>query len=618
MFIADLHIHSRFSRACSKDCDIEHLSWWARRKGLSVLGTGDFTHPAWAAELKDTLVEAEPGLFRVRPELEQRLDRDTPASCTGTVRFMLSVDDSSTSVNPSGSLATMQQTREDTMTQVRDQQRSTADTSAVATSVGILYRVSSDGQDEENQVPELEAHCDDKGYRINRRYPLHDKSAYHGDHAPDLEKILKDVSNGIIKVVVMVHSSRLDRRDPDEAEFYHLSIRQAGGSLESVREPLFGKSDISGRVVTMLAQYANHQYSETLSGHIRAGHNRVRANRANGTGLLGRAPFGYEIEGVKYHKVLVPSAIGLKYIPEIYNRIIKGDSLATVAKWLNSENVPTGCKINKSGEPTKGWTASTVRQIIRNTVYKGQMRDSNHDVVGTCEAIITAVVFRQASERLDNFPKRGPENIANKLLLVSHLFCVKCKSPMYKSQAAPTRIYYRCWGEKHCCMIRASVLDTLVDEAIAADHNPVLEFRLIPGKNYDDDLDLIKAQIKALASDVDADDYDERHAALMAERKRLKDLDTMPDEWREEPTGETYGAKWKSADFAGKRAILNDVKVYAGKNERNEAYAIIEITGKLGVIRQLVAGNPPGPTLLERAQAKGLDKLVDADADVDG
>jgi DNA helicase II / ATP-dependent DNA helicase PcrA len=92
MFTADLHIHSRFSRACSKDCDIEHLSWWARRKGLTVLGTGDFTHPAWAAELKDTLVEAEPGLFRVRPELEQRLDRETPASCAGTVRFMLSVE----------------------------------------------------------------------------------------------------------------------------------------------------------------------------------------------------------------------------------------------------------------------------------------------------------------------------------------------------------------------------------------------------------------------------------------------------------------------------------------------------------------------------------------------
>ena len=92
MFHADLHIHSRFSRACSKDCDIEHLSWWALRKGLTVLGTGDFTHPAWAAELKDTLVPAEPGLFRVRPELERRLLRDSPATCAGPVRFMLSVE----------------------------------------------------------------------------------------------------------------------------------------------------------------------------------------------------------------------------------------------------------------------------------------------------------------------------------------------------------------------------------------------------------------------------------------------------------------------------------------------------------------------------------------------
>jgi DNA helicase II / ATP-dependent DNA helicase PcrA len=92
MFHADLHIHSRFSRACSKDCDIEHLSAGALRKGLRVLGTGDFTHPAWAAELKDALVPAEPGLFRVRPELERRSLRDVPASCAGTVRFMLSVE----------------------------------------------------------------------------------------------------------------------------------------------------------------------------------------------------------------------------------------------------------------------------------------------------------------------------------------------------------------------------------------------------------------------------------------------------------------------------------------------------------------------------------------------
>jgi DNA helicase II / ATP-dependent DNA helicase PcrA len=92
MFHADLHIHSKFSRACSKDCDIEHLAWWALRKGISVIGTGDFTHPAWSAELRETLIPAEPGLLRLRPELEERLRRTSPRSCAGHVRFMLSAE----------------------------------------------------------------------------------------------------------------------------------------------------------------------------------------------------------------------------------------------------------------------------------------------------------------------------------------------------------------------------------------------------------------------------------------------------------------------------------------------------------------------------------------------
>ena len=55
--IGDLHIHSRFSRACSKDLTFENLVKWAKIKGLNLLGTGDFTHPVWFQEIKDKLVE---------------------------------------------------------------------------------------------------------------------------------------------------------------------------------------------------------------------------------------------------------------------------------------------------------------------------------------------------------------------------------------------------------------------------------------------------------------------------------------------------------------------------------------------------------------------------------
>ncbi|WP_049807106.1 UvrD-helicase domain-containing protein [Pseudofrankia inefficax] len=91
-FYVDLHVHSKYSRACSRDCDLEHLAWWAARKGIRVVGTGDFTHPAWAQELEDKLVAAEPGLFRLRPDLEQDVLRRLPASCRTATRFLLSTE----------------------------------------------------------------------------------------------------------------------------------------------------------------------------------------------------------------------------------------------------------------------------------------------------------------------------------------------------------------------------------------------------------------------------------------------------------------------------------------------------------------------------------------------
>src|SRR5215211_7254915 len=76
-FYADLHIHSKFSRACSRDCDLEHLALVGRRKGISVIGTGDFTHPKWFEELESTLVPAGPGLFRLREDVERSVEIST-------------------------------------------------------------------------------------------------------------------------------------------------------------------------------------------------------------------------------------------------------------------------------------------------------------------------------------------------------------------------------------------------------------------------------------------------------------------------------------------------------------------------------------------------------------
>lgn len=86
MYIADLHIHSRYSMATSKFLTPEYLDLWARKKGIHILGTGDFIHPLWREELKEKLEPAEPGLYKLKPEL--RLS-EIPSSSFDP-RFMIS------------------------------------------------------------------------------------------------------------------------------------------------------------------------------------------------------------------------------------------------------------------------------------------------------------------------------------------------------------------------------------------------------------------------------------------------------------------------------------------------------------------------------------------------
>ncbi|MBM4307439.1 MAG: DNA helicase UvrD [Deltaproteobacteria bacterium] len=65
-FIADFHLHSKYSRATSKDMEVETLAQWAKKKGIVLLGTGDFTHPTYYAELQSKLIPAGNGLFQLK------------------------------------------------------------------------------------------------------------------------------------------------------------------------------------------------------------------------------------------------------------------------------------------------------------------------------------------------------------------------------------------------------------------------------------------------------------------------------------------------------------------------------------------------------------------------
>lgn len=88
-FIADLHVHSKYSRATSPDMCPEGLWQGAQRKGIAVIGTGDFTHPAYLAELREKLEPSGTGLFTLKRSFQQG---EVPTSCRSEVSFILSAE----------------------------------------------------------------------------------------------------------------------------------------------------------------------------------------------------------------------------------------------------------------------------------------------------------------------------------------------------------------------------------------------------------------------------------------------------------------------------------------------------------------------------------------------
>lgn len=96
MYIGDFHIHSKYSRAVSKNMNVEELDAWARKKGIAVMGTGDFTHPDWFAELRQKLEPAEEGLFILKngggPASSHQTAGGRASPMDGETRFLLTVE----------------------------------------------------------------------------------------------------------------------------------------------------------------------------------------------------------------------------------------------------------------------------------------------------------------------------------------------------------------------------------------------------------------------------------------------------------------------------------------------------------------------------------------------
>lgn len=425
---------------------------------------------------------------------------------------------------------------------------------------GTLIRVSSGGQDEDNQQPDVDRYTAGHGYRVigKCRYVLHDKSAYKGEQQETLNRIVSDMRAGIIKVLVIWHSDRIERRELLELLLFLREVKAAGGRVESVQEGLLDGNNLT----TIVTGWTNNQKSEHLSEQVQLAYNRIRENGA----FQGVAPFGYEITGPRYDKRLVIAEELRPVVEEIFQRVIDGESLATVCIWLDTLKVKRSNRETAhygKGEVTPWWPAM-LQRLIRHPAYSGRYYCKHYDkdegklttYVHKCEAIVTTRVQRQAIEAMTTREKRGakadPEKAA---MLRSAITCARCEdSPMYKANLkvngradSPRRLYYRCWGrgrDRKSCgnTVPMDLADATVNKIIASTFNrPIMRYELIKGHDWEDEIQAVKDEIAALGTlGLSDDEEDVRRAELRAERNRLSDLPADDDEMREVETDETY------------------------------------------------------------------------------
>jgi DNA invertase Pin-like site-specific DNA recombinase len=444
---------------------------------------------------------------------------------------------------------------------------------------GIWVRVSSGKQDEKNQLPDVEAHCKKRGYRIAKRYELNDKSAFKGEQDTKLAEMLADMRDGTIKVLVIWHSDRLERRGGRELINLIAAVRDAGGRIESHLEPNLGNQDFGGQIETFIKGLTAYEESRLKSERVRISHNTIRNNGKLGPGGI---PWGYVPSGDKYSKDINPTDQCREIVPQIFERCIAGDSRRSIAQWLDSEGV----------KPKRGnkWHEGSVGHILDNQTYAGRRQDLDGKTVMRCEPVISPETFKRAQTALKTRPKRGPVKADNRPMLAS-LKCARCEdSPMFRIKLTNRNgngyYYYRCTGRgpqrKGCGnMVPFDLANRMVAvRFLLWNDQPYQTRQWIDGTNYESEMLDIEQSIREL------------NPRSKEDRAKRAELEELLDEYASRPvtlgeydvkdvlnpdgTVRTIGQHFYGLDSDGRREYLAEHDIRAEKLSDGRIRVVID------------------------------------------
>ena len=330
----------------------------------------------------------------------------------------------------------------------------------------------------------------------------------------------------------------------------------------------------------------------------------ARVKVSANSGFIGKPPFGFRVTGERYARVLELDPVLEPYLRGMVERALRGDTLSSIGKWLDSEGIRPTTKSTRKRRTNDGWHHASVTKVLRSPALKGRrMSEDGRTVLHKHEGIMTPAEWNELQQALDGrSSRRGPTSVETALLTGS-ITCALCAGPMWRHKRASTRketgttnscFYYRCTGtsqEPSKCrnMIRLTDVEQWVNDwftitdTVTLDGDVVLgsfgnteivELVTVNGHDHADEIAELELELRGL--NYDAPDFLTKQSTLMAERNRLKSLPVEPSKLIERPTGVKVGDAWARLDDAARRRYLlaAGVKVQVRPLQKNEAGGI--------------------------------------------
>lgn len=288
---------------------------------------------------------------------------------------------------------------------------------ATPKAAAIYARISRDATGEalgvERQLEDCRALAKEFGWTVVDEYVDNDRSAYSGKPRPEYLRLLQDLKAGERDGIIGWHADRL-HRSPSELETFISLCEAQAIEVRTVRAGILDLATPSGRTVARIHGALARGESEKMSDRLKRA-NRQRAEMGK-PAKGGRRGYGYERDGtIREDEAAI--------IRELVERFLAGESLSSLHRWLNDDDVPPPHGAGK-------WWAATVRDILRSARISGQKEHLGEIVaLGAWPAIITPEQTARIRHILDD-PARQRVRTPSRYLLTGLIRCDVCGVPM--------------------------------------------------------------------------------------------------------------------------------------------------------------------------------------------